>query len=116
MPFDKATKVLFNRVFSASGGTKVTYNRASGGTLTLDAIIGSTEFAQGNSLVGETFLLRSHDFIFRYSDLGFEPERGDSIVHGGVTYTVMIESGSAMFKFCDYSRQNIRVHTKELGT
>ena len=116
MPFDRATKLLFNAVSRAAGGVKVTYNRASGDSLTLACIVGSTTFENGNSVMGETFLLHSNDFIFRTADLGFDPERGDSIIYNGVTYTVMIESGQAMYKFCDYSRNNIRVHTKELGT
>jgi hypothetical protein len=114
MPFEKATKALFNRVHAISGGEKITYNYASGGSDTLDAIIGSTDFTQGNQMMGQTFLLTSHDFTVRVSDLSALPERGDSIVFKGKTYTVMIDSGSAMYRFSDYSRQNIRIHTKEL--
>ena len=115
MPFEKATKALFNRVLSASGKSKITYNHASGGSQSLDAVVGSTDFTQGNAAMGQTFLLTSHDFILRVSDLSDLPERGDSIEYNGVTYTVMIEGGNAMYRFCDYSRQNIRVHTKEVG-
>ena len=115
MPFDKATKALFNRVLSASGKSVVTYNYASGGSVSLEAVIGSTDFTQGNGATGQTFLMTSHDFIFRVADLNQLPARGDSVVFNGVTYTVMIDGGNAMYRFCDYSRRNIRVHTKEVG-
>lgn len=107
----------------AAAGTTVTYIRATGPTgatltHTLTATVGRSAFeAQTQSGVVERW--ESRDYIIKTDDLGFEPERGDSIreVIDGVTgvYQVSTPRGVPSFHPADAFDTARRIHTTRVS-
>ncbi len=77
--------------------------------VTLPAILGRTSLTTVDS-EGVLVIVDTTDFVFRQSDLNLTPERDDSILHNGITYSVI----QPIFRRSDPYGQTIRVFTKAI--
>lgn len=94
----------------------VTYTRAAGGSLTLNATRGRsglTREGDGNF----RFDADAQEWIVLANDLQiggvgeFVPARGDTI-GSDATYTVLSDGGADVYRYCDATRKSMRIMTK----
>jgi len=97
----------------------VTYQRKAGGSITVNACLGSSQFEAENSQ-GLIERYESRDFLVKASELvmdgeTFLPQHGDRIVDGqaGMTYEVL-EAGGECWRYSDPHRISLRIHTKQV--
>lgn len=111
-PFDASVNALWLALKQA-GGVTVIYTRRSDSTQkNLIAVRGSTatESDLGDGVVRTD---RMFDWILKISDLGFEPERGDTIKYIDRLYEVMNPTGGKHVE--EQALGTLyRIHTKEV--
>lgn len=98
----------------ASAGSDVTYQRG-GDTAAVTATIGRSQFEAANQS-GVIEVWESRDFLIPYADLPYgEPQRGDLVIEGELTYEVSAPRGIPVAHY-DAFRSMARVHTKLTDT
>lgn len=115
MSFAASVVSGFRSLQSATGVT-VAVSRGTATTPNVVAVPGVSEhtYSQDGQVTVET---QSRDFLFLVSEYCINgvatlPERGDTILTGGITYSILSNAGEAYFRYSDNNKQIIRVHCK----
>ena len=90
------------------------YVRKDGTQIQVNATLGRTLF-RAEDEYGVTIRTEGRDFLVAASELGNNPERGDSIVYAGIRYEVLAPNGEPVWRWCGTYHWTRRIHTKEIG-
>lgn len=93
-------------------GGPVTYQSATVTTNVTKAAMGQTAY---EALDGDGFSVRATltDFFIAVADLPAEPQPGDTIARGGLTYEVNALGSEPCWVYSDPNASEYRIHTKQ---
>ena len=93
--------------------TAVTYQRGDS-SVTVNVVLGKTDYQIIDENGFETGAF-TWDFIILATDLAFEPQVGDVIIHGAKHFEVMRIPGQDCWRWTGITRSAYRIHTKDIG-
>lgn len=111
-PFGSALSAVQESI-AALAGVSVVYSQGAT-TVTATAIPGRSD-TDLETAEGVIRTDRSNDFIFKASDLGLVPQRGDTISWGSRLFAVTTPASGRHYEYSDPAQTVIRVHTKQIN-
>ena len=84
-------------------------------SINLDAVLGKTDYQILDESGFETGAF-IWDFIVTATDLGFEPQVGDLIIHNDRQFEVMRLPGQDCWRWTGITQSVYRIHSKEIGS